>query len=274
MRMDTPALQIDGIEIHIEGPADGEVVVMIHGWPDTWRLWDAQVAALSPTRRCVRFTLPGFDIDHPRPAPTLDGMVAFFAEVVDTVSPDRPVVLMLHDWGCVFGLQYALRHAQRVSRVVAADVGDSGSPAVSAGQTWGQRWRVANYQLKLALAWYVGGARGDRMTRRMAQLQRAPTDVSLISASMNAPYAMRRLGARGGFKNALPARPAWPTLFIWGTRKTMMFHSADWIADLEARGDCRIVGIEAGHWMMVTRAKEFNAAVLDWLGSDAASRSH
>ena len=32
--------------------------------------------------------------------------------------------------------------------------------------------------------------------------------------------------------------------------------------------DCRIAPIEAGHWMMVTRAREFNAAVLDWLGSD------
>ena len=41
---------------------------MIHGWPDTYRLWDAQVAFFKDRYRCVRFTLPGFDIDKPRRA--------------------------------------------------------------------------------------------------------------------------------------------------------------------------------------------------------------
>jgi pimeloyl-ACP methyl ester carboxylesterase len=261
-------IQVDGIDLHIEGEGQ-QTVVMIHGWPDTWRLWDAQVAVLAPRWRCVRFTLPGFDMARQRRGISLDEMVAFFARVVDTVSPDRPVVLMLHDWGCVFGLQYALRHPQRVARVVAVDVGDSGSPAVTASQTPAQRWRVARYQLKLALAWYLGGALGDRMTRSMAAMQRAPSDAAVICSSMNFPYAMRWFGALGGLRHALPAKPAWPTLFVWGRRKTMMFHSPQWIAALEARDDCRIVGIEAGHWMMVTRAKEFNAALLEWLGLPA-----
>ncbi|MGY4830324.1 alpha/beta fold hydrolase [Sphaerotilaceae bacterium SBD11-9] len=262
----TQTIQVDGVDLHLEG--DGpQTVVMIHGWPDTWRLWDAQVAALAPTHRCVRFTVPGFDAATRRRGLPLDDMVAFFARVVDAVSPTRPVVLMLHDWGCVFGLQYALRHAHRVARVVAVDVGDSGSPAVAESQTPAQRRRVMAYQLKLALAWYIGGGLGDRMTRRMARLQRAPSEAEAICATMNFPYAMRWMGALGGLRHALPARPAWPTLFIWGTRKTMMFHSPQWIAALQARPDCRIVGIDAGHWMMVTRAKEFNAAVLAWLGA-------
>lgn len=261
--MSTPH-EVDGIALHVDGQGT-ETILMVHGWPDTWRLWDAQVAALAPAWRCVRFTMPGFDIASDRSGMSLDAMVAFFEKVVDAVSPGRPIVLMLHDWGCVFGMQYALRHPHRVSRVVAVDVGDSGSAAIKAEQTWVQRWRVARYQLRLTLAWYVGGARGDRMTREMARLQRVPGDASLIGASMNFPYAMRWTGALGGMKHALPARPAWPTLFIWGRRKTMMFHSQQWIAALEARPDCRIVGIDAGHWMMVTRSDEFNSAVLDWL---------
>lgn len=61
------SLQIDGIDIHIEGDGPG-TMVMIHGWPDTWRLWDEQVAFFKPGMRCVRFTLPGFDLDGPRKA--------------------------------------------------------------------------------------------------------------------------------------------------------------------------------------------------------------
>ena len=39
---------------------------MVHGWPDTYRLWDGQVEALKDRYRCVRFTLPGFDAAQPR----------------------------------------------------------------------------------------------------------------------------------------------------------------------------------------------------------------
>jgi pimeloyl-ACP methyl ester carboxylesterase len=51
---------VRGVDIHVEG--DGaESIVMIHGWPDTYRLWDATVEALKRRFRCIRFTLPGFD---------------------------------------------------------------------------------------------------------------------------------------------------------------------------------------------------------------------
>ena len=41
------ALQIDGIAIHIDGPTEpADTIVMIHGWPDTHRLWGPTVAAL------------------------------------------------------------------------------------------------------------------------------------------------------------------------------------------------------------------------------------
>ena len=39
----TPARQVDGIDVFVEGDGD-ESIVMIHGWPDTYRLWDAQAA--------------------------------------------------------------------------------------------------------------------------------------------------------------------------------------------------------------------------------------
>jgi pimeloyl-ACP methyl ester carboxylesterase len=38
-------LQIDGIDVFVEGEGN-ETIAMIHGWPDTYRLWDTQVAFL------------------------------------------------------------------------------------------------------------------------------------------------------------------------------------------------------------------------------------
>ena len=47
------------VELLVEGAGE-RAIVMVHGWPDTHRLWDGQVAALKNRYLCVRFTLPGF----------------------------------------------------------------------------------------------------------------------------------------------------------------------------------------------------------------------
>lgn len=97
-------LDIRGIDVHIEGEGD-DTIVMVHGWPDSYRLWDRQVEALKDRFRCVRFTLPGFDPGKPRKAYTLDELTGFLHEVIERVSPGGPVILLLHDWGCAFGYQ-------------------------------------------------------------------------------------------------------------------------------------------------------------------------
>ena len=112
----------DGIEIHVEG--DGaETVVMVHGWPDTYRLWDAQVAFLKSRYRCVRFTLPGFDVTKQRRGFSIDQIAEFLRQVVERVSPGRKVTLLLHDWGCAFGYQFYARFPELVARIVGVDIG-------------------------------------------------------------------------------------------------------------------------------------------------------
>ena len=54
--METTAVQ--GTEVWIEGQG-AQNILMIHGWPDTHKLWDGTVQALQGQYRCVRFTLPG-----------------------------------------------------------------------------------------------------------------------------------------------------------------------------------------------------------------------
>ena len=91
-------LDVLDVNVHIEG--DGaETIVMVPGWPDTYRLWDRQVEALKDRYRCVRFTLPGFDKEKPRKAYTLDEHIAFMDAVIARISPGKQVIFLLHDWG-------------------------------------------------------------------------------------------------------------------------------------------------------------------------------
>ena len=76
--MEAVVIDIDGIAVHIEGEGP-DTLLFLHGWPDTCRLWDSMVAALRPHCRCVRFTLPGFDMAKPPRPTSLKQMSALIA---------------------------------------------------------------------------------------------------------------------------------------------------------------------------------------------------
>lgn len=255
-------MKIEGTEVVIEG--SGEPIVLLHGWPDTYRLWDAQVEVLKGRYRCIRFTLPGFEPGSPRQTHMLDAVVELIARVVERAAGGGPVTLLLHDWGCFFGYQYALRHPDKVRRIVGVDVGDAGSRRQVAELGAGVKAAVAGYQLWLAFAWRIGGALGDGMARWMARKVGARSDFARVTSRMGWPYDVQWL--RGGFRSAEPFRPAGPMLFIYGTRKPFMFHSRGWAEELAARPGCAVVALPTGHWVMKQAPAEFNAAVLDWLG--------
>ncbi len=192
---------VDGVEVFQDGDR-GPVVLMLHGWPDTRSLWDAQVAALGDQFRCVRLTLPGFAPGSRRQATSLTQMLTIFDKVVDLVSLDQPIVLLLHDWGCFFGYQYAMLRPDRIARVVGIDIGDAGSPAHVASLSASAKAMMTGYQLWLAAAWRVGGAVGNTMTRAMARAIKAPAPADHIHAGMNYPYDIRWTGSHGSFRDA------------------------------------------------------------------------
>lgn len=108
---------VDGVDAFVEG-AGTETLLMIHGWPDTHRIWDSLVGHLRSRYVCARFTLPGYDLSKPARAMSLEQMLAFFGAVADRVSPNQAITLVVHDWGCIFGYEFAARYPQRVARIV------------------------------------------------------------------------------------------------------------------------------------------------------------
>lgn len=264
-------IQIEGLEVHLEGTGE-QTLLMIHGWPDTYRLWDAQVAQLKTQYRCVRFSLPGYDISQPPRGVSVARMMDIFQRIIQAVSPDQPVVLMLHDWGCLFGYQLLMTRPDLVSKVIGVDVGDAGSGAHMRALSAKAKLSIAGYQLWLVLAWRLGGALGTRMTRAMARWLGCASDPQSIHVGMNYPYDMQWTGSHGSFRSIVRIKPPCPMLFIYGTRKPFMFHSDAWADALRAQPGCQVLPLDTGHWVMRDQPEAFNQAVLAWLSS-SASRS-
>ena len=261
-------LRVDPVDVRLDG--EGAVtVLMIHGWPDTLSLWDGLVAGLGEHHRCARFTLPGFAAGDTRQPWSLDDITALIARIADAVSPQRPIVLLVHDWGALFGYHFAFSHPHRVARLVGLDIGDMGSPAHLRSLGPKQKLMIAGYQLWLAAAWRAGGALGDRMTRAMARWLRAPGEPAGISSRMNYPYDIAWFRTHGSYRHARgPALPVpMPMLYVYGQRKPFMFRSPQWLAGLAAQPGCRVAGLPSGHWLMSRRPQVLCDLLLEWLGS-------
>jgi pimeloyl-ACP methyl ester carboxylesterase len=260
----TETLAVAGVDVHVAGQG-ADTIVMVHGWPDTHRLWDGAVEALRSHYRCARFTLPGFEMGAAHRALSLDQMIDVLRQVVEHAGRGGPVTLLLHDWGCFFGYQYLLRHPGDVVHVIGVDVGDAGSRQHLHEMSAGQKAMMAGYQLWLALAWRIGGATGDRMARFMARQLRCPTDPRSIHSGMCYPYDIQWTGSHGGFRQVRRFEPPCPMLYLYGTRKPLMFHSRAWAEALAARPGNRVLGLPTGHWVMVEQPEAFNEAVRTWL---------
>jgi cis-3-alkyl-4-acyloxetan-2-one decarboxylase len=253
------------VDILVKGEG-AETIVMVHGWPDTYRLWDAQVQFFMGRYRCVHFTLPGFDASSERRAYTLDELTTILKQVIEQVAPGQKVILMVHDWGCVFAYEFYMRNPQMVSRIIGVDVGDMTSMQKS--WTLRDKMLVFGYQSWLGLGWVIGGRSGDWMSRFMARALRCPSPPAYIGSRMNYPYFMYWFGGRNAYRKvAQRFTPACPILFIYGRRKPVMFHAKTWTDGLLASKGNRVEEFDTSHWVMSDQADRFNRVVDAWLSA-------
>ena len=117
------------------GPAAArEAVVFVHGNPGSGEDWVSLLGQVGVFGRAVAVDLPGFgraekpdDFDY-----TVDGYARHLGGVLDTLGVDR-AHLVLHDFGGLWGLQWAADHPDGLASVVLLGIG------VMPGYSW-HRW--------------------------------------------------------------------------------------------------------------------------------------
>src|SRR5262245_30864161 len=120
---------VDGLRMtYVEiGPADGEVVLLLHGDP-TWSflyrevipiLADAGLRVIAPDLISVgRSDKPGDLVDHSY-ARHVEWVRAFAFDALNLSD----VTLVGHDWGGLIGLRLATEHPARIARIVVTNTG-------------------------------------------------------------------------------------------------------------------------------------------------------
>jgi pimeloyl-ACP methyl ester carboxylesterase len=103
------------------GPADGPLMIFLHGWPSIALMWRAQMNTFAAEGwHCVAPDLRGFGGSSAPVAPdaySIEQVVADMAEFHDHLD-DQPAIWVSHDWGCVVAAQLSAHEPKRSRGVV------------------------------------------------------------------------------------------------------------------------------------------------------------
>jgi len=116
-------VDLGGHRMHYLDEGKGETVLMVHGNPSWSFYFRALVQELRSSRRCIVPDHIGMGLsDRPgedRYRYTLKSRIDDLDALMAKAAPTGPVTLVLHDWGGMIGMGWAVRHPERVKAIVA-----------------------------------------------------------------------------------------------------------------------------------------------------------
>jgi pimeloyl-ACP methyl ester carboxylesterase len=136
-------LEVNGLRFYLNDEGEGRPVVLLHGFPDTSRLWRHQIDALSKSgHRCIAPDLRGRGRSE-RPTRVEDyglaGMVRDITGMLAALGIER-ADLVGHDWGAALAWLVASLAPERVDRLVVLSVGFPGAASAPKMEALQKAW--------------------------------------------------------------------------------------------------------------------------------------
>jgi len=270
MRVDVDGV---GIEFDVAGPADGQPVVLLHGFPDSGRVWRHQVPVLAETGfRVIVPDLRGFGRSDKPVGIDAYNMLFLAGDVIavlDAVGAARAHVVG-HDWGAALGWGLAALVGDRVDHLVTLSVGHPTAFRLAGLAQQERSWYMLLFQFPgLAEQWLSdNGWANLREWSRHPDLDGVIADLERdgsLTPSLNWYRANIPPEAWVSAPFELPPVQA-PTMGVWSSGdfaliEAQMTGSAAFCAN-EFRYE-RLDG--PGHWMQFDAPDRLNALLLDFL---------
>lgn len=187
-----------------EGTRSGKPIVLLHGEPTWGYLWRQMIPLLSRTHRVIAPDHMGFgkSADPVDRSYCADEHVANLSSLLVDELDLGDITLVMHDWGGLIGMGFALEHPGRIARIVAVNtflplgLVEQVEPMVANLDSAWFRWATqANRDGSLE---QILGNAGHTVTHLMLTLQRiarpsimAPVWVHAYSAHFTGPSACR-----------------------------------------------------------------------------------
>ena len=269
MTMNFEHITTNGIRLHtaLGGPEDGVPVFLLHGFPDAWFGWEAQIGLLAEAG--FRVIVPdqrGYNLsDKPKGVANykMKTLVKDILGLADTLGYER-FHLAGHDFGAMVSWNLTLGHPERIKRLAIANVPHPsvmGSYLRSHTSQMLKSWYAFFFQIPGLPEWAV------RRNNWRFLISAMPDDFTeeerdRYREAWNQPGAMTgminwyRATFRKISKSTAPSKIKVPTLILWGQQDPhISYEMAPLSVDLCEDG--RLVTFEdATHWVLHDEPEE------------------
>jgi pimeloyl-ACP methyl ester carboxylesterase len=271
---------VNGVSLHVEDDGAGTPVLLLHGWPDSARLWRHQVPALVEAGyRVICPDQRGFGrSDRPRDvaAYRADEVVADALGLLDALDVESAHVVG-HDWGAFVAWLLGIRRPDRVRSLTSLSV-----PHPAVPRSLRQR-EMAWYQLFFQFEGVAEAWLQHDDWRLFRELARNDGDIDQYLADLSRPGALTASlnWYRANLAPQLPRergtaspwhRLAIPTFCIWSENDHYLEGARVRASAELVSGRWRYEQIpDASHWIPLDQPQKLNDLLLDWLNEVEAA---
>ncbi len=126
-------IDVGAVTLRVALAGAGPLVILVHGFPESWYSWRHQVAPLADAGyRVAVIDVRGYGgSDHPHAIAdyAMEHLVGDLVGLKTALSPDAPVVLLGHDWGAPIVWNSALARPDLFRAVAGLSVPFTGVPS-------------------------------------------------------------------------------------------------------------------------------------------------
>jgi pimeloyl-ACP methyl ester carboxylesterase len=276
---------VNGVTLHVveAGPADGPLLILLHGFPEFWWAWRHHITPLAEAGYHVIVPdMRGYNLsDTPKglDAYRLETLSADVLSLADRIGVNR-FSLVGHDWGGVIAWDVAASHPGRIDRLVVMDApnADLWAKVMMRRPTQALRSTYAAFFQLPAVPEAVLRAGEFRALREMMQRSarkgtfppeamdryvEAWSHPGSLTAMLNYYRALR--------KRRLPREPRrvrTPALILWGENDVALEHHVARAA-LEACDDGQLKIIpDTTHWLHLEEPDRITAEIMAFLATN------
>ena len=266
-------VEVDGVGIEYEVSGDGRPVVLVHGFPDSGRLWRSQVPALAEAGfRVIVPDMRGYGASDKPAAVDAYAMHLLVGDVLAVMSDagaERAHVIG-HDWGAGVAWALATFAGTRVDHLVAMSVGHPAAFRAAGLEQRQRSWYMLLFQFEgVAEEWLSRD--GWANFRKWSQHPDSDQVVSELEATgaltPGLNYYRANLPPKSWLQTdlRLPQIQV-PTMGVWSAGDFALTEGQMTSSEGHVAASWRYERIDgAGHWLQLEAPDELNRLLLDFL---------
>ncbi len=263
----------DGIDIHFEVTGDGRPVVLLHGFPDSGRLWRHQVEALSSAGfRVIVPDLRGYGATGKPPDVEAYSFLFLAGDVVailDHLGIERAHIVG-HDWGSVLAWLMGSLVPDRVDHLVALSVGNPLAFRAVGFPQMEKSWYTLLFQFEGVAERWLSDNSWDNF-RRWALHPDADAVIADLEVNGSLTPALNWYRANLTPQSLVDPPPELPpvqanTMGVWSSGDFALTEEQMTGSEAFVSGTWRYERLEGpGHWMVLEAPDEVSGLLVDFL---------